>query len=282
MINYKKLFIGSVCNNQCVTCPNTGERVGRSLEDILPEMGEPEGAIDSLELYGGEPAMRNDLTTIVAQATERGWRRIKMLTNARALADPRVVDAILASGIRIFEVKVLGHAPQLHDALTGVKGSFIQTVQGLANLRATQPADGVTPFVSLRVPIAEANHQYLPGIAGFAVRLPANRLTFEFADTALQMSAAVGFIKAAIDVGLANSVWAQTEGIPLCLMSGYEHHVSEAFAGAVAASERRDTCKACCYATCEGIPLAYLAAKGAGEFVAAIDSLYAAQMAGDG
>lgn len=278
MIRYKTLFVGSLCNNDCITCSNTGEKSGQPLDVILSEMGAPEGAIDSIALVGGEPAIRQDMATVVSHAKERGWRRIKMLTNARAFSNPEVAVGAMQAGVRVFEVKLCGHAPQLHDALTQTRGSFMETVTGLSNLKNTQKPAEIKTFVGVRIPVAAVNHPYLPQIVAFAMQFRADRITLAFADPGLRMSDAIPSAKAAIETALVNSTWAQTEGAPLCLMDGYEQHVGEAFGPVDLARQRREPCASCAYVTCEGIPVSYLDAQGADEFVPVLDSVYAERM----
>lgn len=278
MITYKRLFIGSVCNNQCLPCPNTGERVGHSSDQILEALESPDGAVDSLELYGGEPAIRQDLGRIVAAARERGWRRIKLVTNARAFADPEAVVAVLRMGVRVFEVKLYGHAPQLHDEVTRCEGSFMETVQGLANLRNVRIPEASKIFIEARIPVLEANHPYIPQIVGFVIGFRVDRITLALDEPGLSMSDAIPSVKAAINTGLVNSLWVQTEGIPLCLMDGYEHHVREAFTATDRELARGPNCEPCAFTTCGGVSPAYLESKGASELVPVVDSICAAQI----
>ncbi|RJQ56116.1 MAG: radical SAM protein [Actinobacteria bacterium] len=278
MIKYRRLFTGGICNNDCVLCPVTSERAGYSLGQILDEMGSPEGSVDSLELYGGEPALRQDLTDLIGEAKQRGWRRVKMTTNARAFADPQAVISTMQAGVRVFEVKLLGHVPQLHDALTQSPGSFMETIQGLSNLHNVQVPKEVKTFVGVRVGVGAVNYPYLPQIVSFIMQVGADRVTLSLDDPQAHMSDVAASLKAAIDTGLVNSTWVQTEGVPPCLMGGYEHHVHESFGIVEGERERCEPCAACAYSTCAGIAPAYLEANGSSEFVAVLSSVHAKRM----
>ncbi|MFZ3063284.1 MAG: radical SAM protein, partial [Actinomycetota bacterium] len=84
MIKYKKIFVGSYCNNNCTCCKFANkERTSRSLAEIKKDLKKSDGC-DSIELIGGEPSLRDDLDEIVSFAREKNFRRIKLRTNGRA------------------------------------------------------------------------------------------------------------------------------------------------------------------------------------------------------
>ncbi|RJQ55936.1 MAG: radical SAM protein [Actinobacteria bacterium] len=281
MIRYKRVFTGAVCNNRCTFCPNDPQRTPRPIGDILEEVGDPEAEIDSLELHGGEPALRSDLDSIAKEARNRGWRRIKLVTNARPLANPQTAFAVLGSGIRVFEVKLYGHAPQLHEAVTQSEGSLRDTLQGLTNLRRIQPEAGGRPFIGLRAGVTAANYRYLANLLALAMQLQADRVTLRLEDPSLSLAEASPHIKRAIDVGLVNSLWAQVERVPLCFMDSYEHHVVEAFAGMREERRRVEACGRCAYEACPGAWPPYLESKGAADFLPVIESALAGRMEGE-
>ncbi|MFZ3062452.1 MAG: hypothetical protein WA148_01760, partial [Actinomycetota bacterium] len=98
------------------------------------------------------------------------------------------------------------------------------------------------------------------------------------------------FVKDAIGMGLANMIWTFTENIPLCLMQGFEHHVSEAYIVSEGTSQacpesldkvypeqrrgtqdklrrRNGTCKKCAYSpACQGVLERYTESNGFDDF----------------
>lgn len=267
-----------MCNNDCLFCSNEGERTPRTLDEVLADMGSPDGSIDSLEIVGGEPMQYEELDVVVEEARQRGWRRIKLLTNGRAFSNPQVAIDATQAGVRVFELKLAGSMPQVHEAVTRSPGSFIETAEGIVNLRNVKMPKEVKAFVGLRVPVGELNFQYVPHLAAFAVQVGVDRLTLSFDDPNARMSDVAPLLKAAIDVGLVNALWVQTEGVPLCMMGGYEHHVHEAIGTVEGQRERRDPCSSCAYTTCEGILSSYLKENSPSEFVPVLSSIHAQRM----
>ena len=75
------------------------------LSDIVAQMAH-NGGLDSVELYGGELTLRSDFFSILDAARNHGLKRIKIVTNARALADINAAVKTVESGCSFFEMKV--------------------------------------------------------------------------------------------------------------------------------------------------------------------------------
>jgi MoaA/NifB/PqqE/SkfB family radical SAM enzyme len=89
---------------------------------------------DNIAFYGGEPTLRKYLLEIILAAKKNGYRRIKLLTNGRAFSDIQFLKQIVSSGCYLFEIKLWGSNPSLHDYITQMTGSFRETIHGLENL----------------------------------------------------------------------------------------------------------------------------------------------------
>jgi cyclic pyranopterin phosphate synthase len=94
-----------------------------------------ENDFDSVAFYGGEPTIRKDFFKMVDTARNQGYKRIKVVTNARTLADIPTAIKIVEAGCYFFDIKVHHHRPDIHDYVTQVQGSFKEAIQGLINLR---------------------------------------------------------------------------------------------------------------------------------------------------
>jgi len=106
----------------------TAEQVERVLETIFREAKVP-----SVSFTGGEPLLRPDLPRLVAYARHLGMR-VNLITNA-TLATPRLVERLVEAGLNSAQVSLEGPTAEIHDALTGVEGSFERTLRGIAALR---------------------------------------------------------------------------------------------------------------------------------------------------
>ncbi|MES2937496.1 MAG: radical SAM protein [Pseudomonadota bacterium] len=123
------------CNERCVHCyldhedhgeMDTGEIL--SVVDQLAEAG-----VMFLTLSGGEIFMRKDALDIVAHARRLQFS-VKLKTNA-VMVDADKARAIAALGVESVQISVYSHKPEVHDAITKVKGSFKRTIEGARLLK---------------------------------------------------------------------------------------------------------------------------------------------------
>lgn len=260
MVKYKRIFVGSRCNNRCLYCHEKDRSSHLELSDIVSKLAR-NGGPDSVELYGGEPTLRNDFFDILDAARHQGFKRIKVVTNARALADINTVVKMTESGCHFFEIKVHHYQPSVHDDLTQVSGSLQETVEGIANLRriTTLYRAPFKTFISLRISISGQNYEDIGNLASTFIPYGIDRIILSFDDTRLKMSKALPHIRDAINISILNRVWILTQGIPLCAMAGLEHHVSEIYHGPDGDYKKAKSCKKCVYdKVCPGMSTRYL------------------------
>ena len=158
MVPYKRFFLGNSCNNSCLYC---NEKNKESQPDILTlsESLLHNDPIDSIELYGGEPLIRKDFFNILDTARSRGYKRIKLVTNARSCADINTAVKSVEFGCYHYEVKIHHFKADVHDFVTQVGGSLQETVQGLTNLRRINTLHNApfSAFISLRIVLSQKN-----------------------------------------------------------------------------------------------------------------------------
>src|SRR5262249_42955877 len=81
---------------------------------------------------GGEPLLRSDAVELMHYAQSIGVRHMHLNTNA-ILLTPAKQQAVLAAGVRSFNISVDGPEPE-HDRIRGRKGAFARTIDHLHNL----------------------------------------------------------------------------------------------------------------------------------------------------
>ena len=260
MLIYKRVYVGSRCNNSCLYCHETTRPDDPELSEIATQLTR-NGGLDSIELCGGEPTLRKDFFNILDAARNQGFRRIKLLTNARAFADVNTAVKTVESGCYFFEVKVHHYRPDIHDDVTRVSGSLQETLQGIINLRTitTLHQAPFSAFISLRIPISRHNYEDVGPIALSFIPYEVDRIILSYDDSGLEMSKALPYIQNAIRGAILNRVWIVTRGIPLCAMTGMEHHVSETYGTPYGAYKKSKDCKTCVYdEVCPGMDRGYL------------------------
>jgi MoaA/NifB/PqqE/SkfB family radical SAM enzyme len=132
--------ISRTCNNRCVFCLDSdvqdGTFVGR--EEVEGEIlsGRREGAT-RLVLSGGEATIHPGFLDFVRYGKQVGYRHVQTITNGRMFAYRGFARRAVEAGLDEVTFSMHGHTPALQDELTGVPGSFAQTVAGIRNVVAT-------------------------------------------------------------------------------------------------------------------------------------------------
>ena len=259
MVPYKRIFIGSSCNNRCLYCNEKNKESQPDVFDLSASLHHTD-PIDSIELYGGEPMIRTDFFNILDTARSRGYKRIKLITNARACADINTAVKIVEFGCYHYEIKIHHHRADVHDFVTQVRGSLLETMQGLTNLRRinTLHSTPFSAFISLRIHLSKKNVEDLSDIIVAFIPYRIDRFILSLDDSELNLSTALPHIKNAIDLSILNRVWVLTHKIPPCCMRGFEHHVSEIYDYTTGAYRKSETCKRCpINESCPGLASSY-------------------------
>ena len=274
MLRYKEIFISDQCNNNCLYCPFRQKYSSQpDLNTIITSLKQKND--DNVAFYGGEPTLGKDLLEIILAAKKNGYRRIKLLTNGRAFSDIQFLKQIVSSGCYLFEIKLWGSNPSLHDYITQMTGSFRETIQGLENLVGLPHEK----FVSVRIPVCKENYADLENTVVTVLNFGINRVILSFHDYKLAFSQVLPHIKNAINISIFNRIWILTEGLPLCIMHGQENHMAEIYYGWDTIYDRTFNhhayCVDCIYRElCHGVEVRYLEQFGEKEFSPVIVNKY--------
>jgi MoaA/NifB/PqqE/SkfB family radical SAM enzyme len=226
--------------------------------------------MDNVAFYGGEPTMRDDLLEIIRAARGRRYRRIKLLTNGRTLSDFQFLRQMINEGCYLFEIKLWGSNPELHDHLTQAPGSFMETVRGLENLGGFAE----NRFVCMRIPVCTENYQDIENSVATSLNFGVNRIILSVQDDKMSFLSILPHIKNAINISIFNRIWILTEGMPFCAMSGLEQHMGEIYYGWKTYGrifKQHEYCAGCAYEKlCMGTDERYLERFGNKEFTPVI------------
>jgi MoaA/NifB/PqqE/SkfB family radical SAM enzyme len=222
LLRYKEIFLGGPCSNNCLYCPASHKSSPQIESTHITASLKQEGE-DGIALYGGEPALRSDLPEIIRTARENGFRRIKLLTNGRAFSDIQFLQRVITAGCCLFEIKLWGSNPSLHDHITKTPGSFWETINGLENLAGLSG----DKFVCIRIPVCKENYTDVENTVVTSLNFGINRIVLSVQDHRLSFESILPHVKNAINISIFNRTWIQTEGIPFCVMKGLEPHIGE-------------------------------------------------------
>lgn len=152
------------CNNRCRFCLDADVQTGEFIDpEVLKreiQAGADEGC-QRLILSGGEPTIHPDYLELLAYGNEAGYDWIQTVTNGRMFAYDKFARRAVQAGLDEATFSMHGHTIELHDHLVGVKGAFVQSMRGLANLLHS----GVV--VSVDIVINARNVAQLPEILDF-------------------------------------------------------------------------------------------------------------------
>lgn len=223
------------CNNRCLFCVQGDKRNtfgNKTTEEVFKLLEEARKDADSIVFTGGEVTIRKDLLEIVRYAKQLGYEIIQIQTNGRMLAYKKLCEDLIEAGANEFSPALHGHTPELHDYLTQGKGSFLQTVKSIRNLKEL----GQT--VLTNTVVTRSNYMHLPEIATLLVSLGVDQYQFamvhplgtagqQFEAVVPRFSLCEPYVKKGLDVGIRAGRRVMTEAIPYCFMKGYEIYVAE-------------------------------------------------------
>jgi radical SAM protein with 4Fe4S-binding SPASM domain len=127
------------CQNQCVHCYTGGSHETQEIDteqwkgiiDKLKSVG-----VFILTFTGGEPTLREDLPKLLHYAQSEGIVT-GLVTNGRRLGDKSYVETLEKAGLDFVQITIESHDSKIHDSITGEKGSWHDTLQGIKNLIST-------------------------------------------------------------------------------------------------------------------------------------------------
>ena len=141
LTKYIVISIWFGCNNNCAICMLSGlkrklpaigfDRFKKALIDIINH-----GRYKNLILSGAEVTTFDNLEKYVQFAASLGWfEKIQVQTNGRNLSNKNYLIRLIDCGVNEFFISIYG-LEEVHDSMTCIRGSFIETMEGLKNLEA--------------------------------------------------------------------------------------------------------------------------------------------------
>ena len=138
----KTLFVSPsyVCNEKCAFCPCHKEARRYTpipvelIKDSIDKALE-KNKIEMILISGGEPTLYKDLADLI-NFIHRVGLKIGILSNSKKFASKVFFDSFINKVGNDFELTTAfhSHIAEEHDAITGINGSFEQSLQGINNL----------------------------------------------------------------------------------------------------------------------------------------------------
>jgi radical SAM protein with 4Fe4S-binding SPASM domain len=141
-VNCRFCYAGCECVSLCGAGRNTKSRArsskpapaaGTDFRKIL-DIIRNDAEVPSVSFTGGEPMLAQDIFELIAYAHDALGMRVNLITNG-TLIDKQAAGRLKEAGLASAQVSIEADRASVHDAITGVSGSFEASVNGLASLR---------------------------------------------------------------------------------------------------------------------------------------------------
>jgi radical SAM protein with 4Fe4S-binding SPASM domain len=157
--------IADRCNEVCIHCYQIQGQKGemstdevKSVMDQLAELG-----VLMLTISGGEPTLRHDFIELVEHARRKKFA-VKIFTNGLTMTR-ELAGKLAALAVQEVQISVYSHRAEVHDEVTGVRGSWERTVAAVRNLRDARVAVVVkTPMMKLNAGESDAYIDFAIGL----------------------------------------------------------------------------------------------------------------------
>ncbi|MFW6025210.1 MAG: radical SAM protein [Candidatus Woesearchaeota archaeon] len=127
------LYIGQICNNDCIMCSVHGNNEHKTDYSILKnKLIRRREETDCLSFTGGEPTEHPDIIKLFKEANRLNYKNIIISTNGRNFADKKFADKLANLGLKHANIAI--HGPkEIHNEIIQKKG-YEEALQGLKNL----------------------------------------------------------------------------------------------------------------------------------------------------
>ena len=157
--------ISDRCNEVCVHCYQVqglrGEMSTEQLCGVIDQLAEL--GVLLLTLSGGEATLRSDFLQIVGYARSKGFA-LRLFTNGLTMTR-ELAQALGRHAMQNVEISLYSTRADVHDFVTGVRGSFDRTLAGVRNL-----VDAKVP-VTIKTPVMSVNEGEYAAYAQLAQEL---------------------------------------------------------------------------------------------------------------
>ncbi|HOJ85441.1 MAG TPA: radical SAM protein [Elusimicrobiales bacterium] len=233
------IFVGYDCNNNCRFCINSEKRKikSKTTDEIMKEiyLATKKEKIDIIEFIGGETTIRDDFFKIISTAKKLNIPDIVIATNGRMFSDINFAQKALEKGLSTVIFSIHGPDSKTHDLLTRSKGSFLELMKGIENLKKIGFNN-----INANTTIVKQNFKKLPQIAKLHVKLQIKNVEYIFVDPQYggankdfeqmvpKISIASKYMRKALDIGRKAGYYQwKVRYVPLCYFTEYLDQISE-------------------------------------------------------
>jgi cyclic pyranopterin phosphate synthase len=226
--------IGYACNVQCDYCSITDEmrRENMTIVSVMDKLADARShGATKLAFGGGEPTIRRGLLPLVRWSRDRGYRSIKVPSNALMYSYPAFAEEAVDAGINQFHVSFMAHTPELYAHIMGRPDAFDLVTKGVRNLAKLghKPTGDLIIKSDTWMHLADiVEHWAGEGVEKFNLWLVSlsDRNKDNLASLLPVTTMREGII-AAFERGRKLGVTVLSRHIPRCMLPGYEEHIAD-------------------------------------------------------
>lgn len=164
-----ELEISNPCNEHCVHCYRLCDKTkkgflsAKDVENILDQVSSFRSEILNTTITGGESLLNNEWREIL-NVIQRKKCRFSLFTNGSLLTqdDADFLTQFIDKGLKEVQLSLYALEPEIHDSITGLKGSCEKTKKAIEMLHARN----IPVFVSC--PAMQQNKNVLPNVMRWA------------------------------------------------------------------------------------------------------------------
>lgn len=135
--DYKCVFCTRFCNNRIIYEQEYEETINLSLDymQTLFRHHRKMHGLQNVHIFGRERVDVMDKTIeIVKLAKKEGFQNITLWSSGLRYSDNKHVHALVEAGVSSFKLPIYGYNADIHEGITGVKGSFNLLKKSIKNL----------------------------------------------------------------------------------------------------------------------------------------------------
>jgi len=221
------------CNANCVFCyyKDLGIQFQKPLDEVKKILWNLKNhyGMDYVDITGGEPTIYPYIKETVQYCNEINLKPT-IITNAQK---PEIFPELIEAGLEDLLISIHG-VGKTYDKIVGKKGGFenvLRTIETLEDVGFTFRTNSTMinyNYESLPE-LAEFFKDIRPRIANFIAFNPhegtlwARHKTPKFQ---VKYSEIAPYLKETIDILMENGIWVNVRYFPLCILKGYEKHIS--------------------------------------------------------
>ena len=290
--NSKKLKIilygNFACNNNCIYCACNERRGFSDFNFIKKYITKHRKYSDFIGLSGGEPTIHPNFFYMLKLISKLRFKTVEIQTNGRMFAYKDFCEKVVKMNIiDIFVVSLNSLDEKMN--MVRMRGGHNEAIRGIKNLKKFKQK------VFINTVVCRKNYRDLEKIVKNFINLKVDYINLifmrptgtagkNFDNLVVEIKKVLPFVKKSINLCKKEGIVCLAEGIPYCLMKGYEKNISEIYnPPKIRVIEKKllepnkdlfskdykrkgKMCKKCKYDTiCEGIWKEYAKRKGFSE-----------------